>query len=53
MGLVSILLLIEVVLCDETLLAIFATFLAKYYVKDDDRHLMCGSALQYMSGVFN
>jgi hypothetical protein len=34
-------------------LARFATFLAKCYVKDDDRHLMCGSALQYMSGIFN
>jgi hypothetical protein len=53
MGLCSILLLTEIVLCDESLLARFATFLAKYYVKDDDKHLMCGSALQYMSGVFN
>jgi hypothetical protein len=53
MGLASMLLLTEIVLCDESLLARFATFLAKYYVKDDDKHLMCGSALQYMSGVFN
>jgi hypothetical protein len=53
MGLSSILDLTENVLCDEKKLARFATFLAKYYVKYDDKFLMCGSSLQYISSVFN
>jgi hypothetical protein len=39
MGLGSILDLTENVLCDEIFLARYATFLAKYYVKDDDKFL--------------
>jgi hypothetical protein len=53
MGLAVSMLLTEEVLCEQNLLGRFCTFLAEYYVKDDDKHLMCGSSLQYLSGVFN
>lgn len=43
----------EVALCSPILLAKFGTFLAEHYVTKDDNLLMCDSACQYLSGIFN
>ena len=39
-------------LCDPSLLRKYATYLVEHYVTKDDKHLMCDSAKQYISGVF-
>ena len=42
----------EETLCDPSLLRKYATYLVEHYVTKDDKHLMCDSAKQYISGVF-
>lgn len=42
----------EYTLCDPALLRKNATYLVEHYVTKDDKHLMCDSAKQYISGVF-
>ena len=40
-------------LCDPALLRRYATFLVDHFVTGEDEHLMCDSAKQYLSGVYN
>ena len=40
-------------LCDPALLRRYATFLVDHFVTGDDERLMCDSAKQYLSGVYN
>lgn len=40
-------------LCNPALLRRYATFLVDHFVTGDDDRLMCDSAKQYLSGVYN